>query len=352
MTVVATVLALASVFDEAAVLLASVDNETPLAVLEKRARMPWPLLTLEAEREIAKRAEELPESTLRAWANDRALPAVTGALGFDDEALATIAGALEPRARDGSQTLAILADARRRYASKAFDGAVDLYGQVERQSALWPSALRERGWSFYQLDRPADALGVSVSLAAPWFPRLEHAEARLLEATVLLDKCRWAEARERVEPFTTIADLPAPADARQAFVATEVDSRWARSLDSPLVSRVRALVLDAAPQTEAGRALLAEVVHRGERLLIDELARERNEQRGVARRAWAIIYESLRGERHALEHGLGSPTRRSPELPPLGDDDVAWEFQTTWWRDELGAYRYIAADACPHEEGR
>ena len=50
-----------------------------------------------------------------------------------------------------------------------------------------------------------DALGATVSLAAPYFPAEDHAEARLLKATVLLDHCRFAEAREIITPAIELA---------------------------------------------------------------------------------------------------------------------------------------------------
>ena len=46
------------------------------------------------------------------------------------------------------------------------------------------------------------------------------------------------------------------------------------------------------------------------------------------------------------EQGRETNQPRPTPPPPLGDDEVAWSSDGTFWRDELGNYRYTAGDAC------
>lgn len=344
-------LAQASVFDEAARL-----SSAPMSLetLEKAARLPWPALDERLETALGAKAEALSPQARRAWALDRALPMLAGELKATDEARRALVAALEEAvpstARRGE--LQRLSEARRLYAAGRLDDADAAYAAVKRASALWPDALRERAWTLLLLNRPADALGATVSLQAPWFHSEDHAEGRLLEATVLLGKCRWQEARERVAP---LVEPPPPLDpdlATQVLSSSQISDSWRDVLTSPLVERVRTLLLSDHPSTPDGQKRRQAVFALGERLVRDAITTLNQVRAEVARRALSVVYEAQRGERLLREEGHEPGQPRPVDPGPLGDDEVAWDFDGRWWKDELGLYRYVAGDACVQEAKR
>lgn len=338
----------ASPFDEAARLSsATVTNET----LEQAALLPWPALDEKLETALSQSVDKLSPQARRAWALDRALPMLSGELKADEEVGRALVAALEEAvpARSRRGELQRVTEARRLYAAGRFDDADATYADVGRTSALWPDALRERAWTLLMLGRPADALGATVSLQAPWFHAEDHAEGRLLEATVLLGKCRWQEARDRVEPLTVRPPPLDPAQASEKLLSPTIGEGWQDVLSSPLVERVRALLLTEPPTTPGGQQRRQAVLALGDRLVREAMATLVRAQADVARRALAVIYEAQRGERLLREAGHQPGQPRPSDPGPLEDDEVAWDFDGRWWKDELGLYRYVAGDACRQE---
>lgn len=344
-------IAWASSFDDAAALADGWNSSADPALLDAAAKLPWPLVDQALEQEIAANVRKLSTSARRAWVLDRVLPLLAGESSLPDDELAAVVETLEAEGARGID-LSLMNEARSMYANGAFKQAHDTYSKIERDSALWPDALRERAWTLLLLGRPADALGAAVSLRSPWFHVEDHAEARLLEANVLLEKCRWAEARKRVvalsEPVTTV-DTERIAEM---LLARTVPDDWSRHVESPLVARVRRSLLSTPPTTDAGRRRYDAVVELGKRLLREDIAAQRRAEQDVARRALSIAYEAIRAERLLRESGKEPAAPRTADLGPLDDDEVAWEFHDRWWRDEIGRYRYVAGDACVHEEKR
>jgi hypothetical protein len=323
------------------------DLARELRELEEAARVPWPLVPDEVETRIAERLASLDRASRQAWAADRALPALAGELPVAAAALPKILE--EIRSVAAPAALAALERARVHYARRELAEASARYAEVGRGSALWPQALKERAWTLLLLDRPMEALGATVSLGAPYFPSEDHAEARLLKATVLLERCRYAEARALVAP---VAEPPVVEPTEGEAVAwmragspPEPGTSWAVAWDSPLVRRIRLALPRAAGQRDA-------VERRGARLLLVAAREEAAARRELKARALAVRYEALKAERRLLEAG-GTPRRPGSVLPPpLDDDEVAWGFDGTFWRDELGSYRTVPADGCPTERAR
>lgn len=335
-----------------------------MEVLSKAALVPWPLLPDELERALATRLRELPDDARRAWAIDRALPVLAGELELPGDALEALLGELRQGARRTRKRhdLSSLEAARRAYSRRDLARAVRAYEAVTRESTLWPDALREQAWTLLLQGRPNEALGATVTLGAPYFPTVDHAEARLLEATVLLDRCRYDEARRKVEPVAgveipLIAEQEALELARTALAsnAPPQGEAWKRAWTSPLVIRARdalgpALVAaSAAPAVLDRRQAVAELTAR---LLARAALVELEVLRELKVRALSVRYEAFRGERGIVEQGVTLSTPQPVDPPALEDDEVAWSFDGTFWRDELGTYRYSAGDACPRRSER
>jgi len=322
------------------------------AELDLAARTRWPLLDPAVEAQLVANRARLDPEARRLWALDRALPMLAGEIPVDDAALREVieaaAASVAPRERARAGDLGLMEEARRAYAARDLRAAAERYGRVAKDSPLWSDALRERAWTLVILGRPEEALGSTVSLKAPYFPPEDQAEARLMKATVLLDRCRFEEARAEIAP---IADQGSSAlDEGQALAALRAGvppSAAVSAWNSPLVVRVREAL------AVAGEGALRErLITLGARLLTQSSAGLEEAARELRERALRLRYESIRTERGLLEEGIATERARPPALPPLGDDDIAWSFTGTFWRDELGAYRYSAGSACPRGKGR
>lgn len=285
------------------------------------ARLPWPVTTAAEDAELAAHAGALDAATRAAWGRDRLLPALAGLLPAEVARLA-----IEAAGTGGSSAMTVLDEARKAYGAGRSEEAVRLYGEVPQDSSLWPEALGERAWALGVLGRVEEALGAAVSLRAPYFAAREQVEAELLEATSLVGRCRFEEARALVDRI----------GARDVAAGRE----------SPLLARVRA-GLEVARRLRPERVVAVEALL--EQIAGDDARAREALRRSVRERALAIRYESLREERRLLESGLAPLVARKPEEGPLGDDEIAWTFDGTFWRDELGAYRVVAGDACPRE---
>jgi hypothetical protein len=323
-----------------------------IAALEAAARERWPLSSPEVEEALARNRDRLSVSARRSWAIDRALPMLAGELPVSDDVVRAVLGEVRSAAAtpSGSRSdLLRLEEARKAYASRDLKTAAARYAAVAQSSPLWPDALRERAWTLLLLGRPGDALGATVSLSAPYFPQHDHMEGRLMKASILLNRCRFDEARAVIAPLADSA--PATLTAEAAHQALESDTApamagGAAAWNAPLVVRVRAALGDlrTAPRREEDRSRITEL---GTRLLLEAFAADSEVLRDARERALAIRYESLRTERRFLEQGLATLPPARATLPPLEDDEIGWDFDGTWWRDELGSYRYTAGNACP-----
>ena len=321
--------------------------------LDAAAHIRWPLLDPAIEQVLIENRGRLGADARREWAYDRALPMLAGELPATDEVLRDVllevASATHAATARSNADLVQLQSARTAYAARQLKDAVARYAAVTQASPLWPDALRERAWTLLLLGRPGEALGATVSLGAPYFPYEDHAEARLMRATVLLQKCRFEEACTEV---AALADAPVEdlderaAAAAVASASAPAQPHTAAAWGAPLVSRVRS-ALAAVGALPPDDPLRRRLVSLGARLMQKAFETEIESTRDAKERALKIRYESLRTERGLLERGMRSraPT---PQAPPLLDDDeVAWSFDGTFWRDELGNYRYTAGDACP-----
>lgn len=344
-------LASASPFDDAAALSEAWKKSPDMSLLNDAARLPWPVVDAVIEHEIALNIRTLPADVRRAWVLDRALPVLSGKLDVPDDVLPALVETLEQE-EQRSGDLALMNQARRMYSEGAFKNAHDVYSKIERSSALWPDALRERAWTLLLLGQPADALGASVSLRSPWFHVEDHAEAHLLEANVLLEKCRWSEARERVAPLTKAVTTVDVERIPEMLLTEKIPDAWRPHIESPLVARVRRTLLLPPPTTASGRRRYDAIKEFGQGLLVEEITAQQRADKDVARRALSVVYEALRSERLLRETGSEPAASRVADLGPLNDDEVAWEFRDRWWRDEIGTYRYLAGDACERKEKR
>lgn len=322
--------------------LAGASDPVRLQLLGEAAALPWPAASEGLEAAIVDALPGLDAAARRAWARDRALPVLAGELAVTDDVRRLMLEELRVEGHPKHASTVALARARLLYRRGQVAEAESVYREVPRLTDAWPEALRERAWSLFVLGRTADALGSSVSLSAPWFPGEDNAEARLLAGAALVGRCRWEEARAVVAPLADAPQLSLdPNEAARFVAAADVPPSWSPVVASPLVARVRRLLLDEAsgPRREG---LIVLATRLAQEAATDQMALERE----VRRRALAVRYEALRGERRVREAGQEPKKAPAAELGQLDDDEVAWSFDGTWWIDELGTYRWSLGDAC------
>lgn len=358
--------------------LASATETRRAELLGEAARIPWPLASESVESALIEGRSALDPQSRRTWALDRALPMLQGELPASEEVLTEVLAELKQASLGADGDLPALQEARRMYAGGDVANAARRYSAVARGAGLWPDALRERAWALLLLGRPAEALGATVSLSAPYFALEEHTEGRLLRAMVFLERCRFEEARKEV---ASLADLALPVIDEETAMAVltagapDDADLWRRALASPLVLRARqalelagiAIAPGAAtdgvgavgPDGARNRTRQSELSQRRDalrslavRLVRDAAESEREALRELKERALRLRYETLREERALLESGLRPRKPRAPMPELLDDDEIAWRFDGTYWRDEIGAYRYAAGDACPGRDDR
>lgn len=317
--------------------------------LNSAAQAHWPLLDPAMEQVLVQHRAELDPAARRSWAIDRALPMLSGEIDVSDAVLKDVLSEvsrtlnIDPKRSD----LLKMEQARRDYSARELGRAATRYAAIEKESSLWPEALRERAWTLLLLGRPDDALGATVSLLAPYFAPEDHAEGRLMKATVFLERCRYDEARTEIAALAdALPERFTDDDARLALASGTAPGSPAARLawSSPLVVRARV----ALTQT-AGQPVHERVHATGVRLLKAAFVAESEVARDARERALKIRYESFRQQRGLLETNREATSPKPAALPSLEDDEVEWTFDGTFWRDELGTYRYTAADACPRE---
>jgi hypothetical protein len=277
------------------------------------------------------------------WARDRLLPVLAGELPASGELVDAMLALIGPTS---APSLEGLAAARRSYAGGRPSEAVRRYRMLEGTSEVW----REAAWTHYVAGDDARALGMGVTLAAPWLPSEDHAEGRLSTAMVMRDRCRFDEARRLVAPLLVAPPSEPPVNLSAVALAEgEVADGLVREVRAaPVVRRLREVLGEtSAPETAAGEALRQATNERitgSIRRAWDEAAEAR---RSIAERALSLRYDTLRAERALRSEGWTPQAPAAAEQPPVGDDEIVWTFRGIWWLDELGLYRSLAATLCP-----
>jgi tetratricopeptide (TPR) repeat protein len=97
--------------------------------------------------------------------------------------------------------LAFLALARVAYEATNYDGALYYYNKVPRLSPRRPTALFESAWTYFLKNDFNRAVGSFQSLHSPYYAQWYYPDLYILEATVYLNLCKFAVAKEAVVSF-------------------------------------------------------------------------------------------------------------------------------------------------------
>lgn len=275
--------------------------------------------------------------------------------------------------------------------TSTYETAGRYYDQVQEGSSLWLDSLFELGWTYFHLKRLDRVLGQLHTLNSPYFEDRYYPEARVLEALILFRTCRFNEVLVVVARFLRdYRPLRKELDAQLGGDRTDAEFYWylaslASDKESLSVSlrrifnaalndrelqRVFKLVSKLGAEQEGLAKLkrntnatayaqaLSDDLGRVRNVMISEagsmarrrLSRVREDLTEIIRQGLRIKYEALRARRNSINDEVRTAmaeTAAAANDPREEDDEhVVWEFDGSYWRDELGGYTYDVETRC------
>jgi tetratricopeptide (TPR) repeat protein len=287
--------------------------------------------------------------------------------------------------------LAFLQLARIHYQNRQNRYAIFYYGRMPWGGERWLEGLWEASWAHYRIGDYEKALGNLLTLQSPYFKDEYFPESYVLKAIVYYENCRYPEARQVLEQFSSIFD-PVYAELVRITAAQRTPDGWyelVRDAATHPGSAATRKILKVAFSDQNVRRLAESVGEMeremdvglgrrrpefrdsafgkdlGERLrksrasIVDELGArtraklelERDELRQLLAQALRIQIEVSRKEREALEGSLakGSQVEVVRDLKyshAVSDEHLYWPYEGEFWRDELGTYSYTLTKGC------
>jgi tetratricopeptide (TPR) repeat protein len=295
------------------------------------------------------------------------------------------------RADQELRELAFLQLARIHYQNRQNRYAIFYYGRMPWGGERWLEGLWEASWAYYRIGDYEKALGNLLTLQSPYFKDEYFPESYVLKAIVYYENCRYPEARQVLEQFSSIYN-PVYEELVRLTAAQRTPDGWyelVRNAERHPGSAATRKILKIA-FSDQNVAHLAESVGEMEREvdvgigrrrpefresalgkeLVDKLrvsraaaveelgARtraklelERDGLRQLLAQALRIQIEVSRKEREALEGSLakGSQVEVVKNLKyshAVSDEHLYWPYEGEFWRDELGTYSYTLTKGC------
>jgi tetratricopeptide (TPR) repeat protein len=287
--------------------------------------------------------------------------------------------------------LARISLARSLYSMGEFDDSIAEYGRIRQSSEYWLPALFESAWGYFQIDQFNRALGNLHSLNSPFFNDEYYPEAPLLQAVILFYNCRFAEVRAAIDEFNyvypplreqleeTMSTLATNADHYEFVVSlseqTErrFDARLQQIVNATLSDRSVRNALESLDQldreidvvntadpgwanSELAQYLRSELAGTRERtvgmageLVRNRLTAIRDELRQKERDAAAILVETDLAEADAISADLAGELATGSAgqtVETATREEMSWEFEGEYWKDELGYYYYDIESQC------
>ncbi len=284
---------------------------------------------------------------------------------------------------------AFLQLARIHYQNRQNRYAIFYYGKMPWGGENWLEGLWEASYAHYRIGDYEKTLGNLLTLQSPYFKDEYYPESYVLKAIVYYENCRYPEARQVLESFTSIYEpvhdelarltaTPRPAQAyyelvqandrvggmtRKIMKLAHTDQNVRRlaesirevedEMDRGIGGR-RPEFRQSALAKRLGEALTAEkasLVEEAGARARGKLEYERDQLRTLLAQALRIRIEVSRKEREALEGSLakGSQVDVVRDLKystAVSDEHLYWPYEGEFWRDELGTYSYTLTRGC------
>jgi len=285
--------------------------------------------------------------------------------------------------------LAFLQLARIHYQNRQNRYAIFYYGKMPWGGERWLEGLWEASYAHYRIGDYEKTLGNLLTLQSPYFRDEYYPESYVLKAIVYYENCRYPEARQVLDQFSSLYE-PVYEDlvrltgeartpdayyelvrrraaeggvARKIFKLAETDQNVARVVDSIGAMEREMDVGLGGRRPEFRDAHLGKQLHdklaADRATLVEEagqrmrgkLEYERDQLRQLLAQALRIQIEVSRKEREALEGSLakGSQVEVVRDLKyshAVSDEHIYWPYEGEFWRDELGTYSYTLTKGC------
>lgn len=95
----------------------------------------------------------------------------------------------------------IIREARVKIEDKKYEEALDLYEQIDKRSYKWPYILMDKAWAHYYLKDYNRALGLTVTYKSPLLESYFFPEAEVLMALSYYNLCLWDDSLKVVDHF-------------------------------------------------------------------------------------------------------------------------------------------------------
>jgi hypothetical protein len=285
-----------------------------------------------------------------------------------------------------------LAMARVFYSAGEYNKAIKYYSRIPRSSKLWPLALFESSWAYFQLDLFNKALGNLHTLNSPFFSDAYFPEAPILSAVLFFYNCRYPRVRYALEEFDfSYAPLKdelegvlkkyEDSSAMYAWMQklrggeAEEDEKLTRILaaslgDQELLRKIKLVEaiekeskkLDTLSGTWKGSPLGTQVLQdtavaqefavtgAGD-LAKQRLERVKRELEDYIVNRERILFEISRAEKGEIDADMkaGMVVERNVKdvaKIDVTDEQLYWTFDGEYWRDELGFYLFDVKTEC------
>jgi tetratricopeptide (TPR) repeat protein len=307
---------------------------------------------------------------------------LTGKLADDD---------LEPEERQLLE-LTWLGMARVFYSVGEYNKAIKYYSLIPRKSPVWPKALFESSWAYFQLDKANKALGNLHTINSPFFARSYFPEAPILSGVIFFYNCKYARVRYELEEFE-FTYLPIKDELEQVIADNQDPGKmveWLRDLQSgkssadEKITRILAASLDdkqiqrklkliEATSVELGKieklpstwkssalggALVQDATVAREfainelgELVQSRLKRVRDQIVDLNVNRERILFEVERAERGEIEAEMRAEMQLDSNVTgakrvAVTDEELYWTFDGEYWKDELGYYFFTVNTEC------
>mgnify|MGYP006189166371 CR=1 FL=1 len=277
------------------------------------------------------------------------------------------------------------------YSTGQYDQSLKYYGRISRRSAMWPTALFESSWAYFQVDQYNKALGNLHSLNSPFFSDQYFPEGPILSAVIFFYNCKYERVRNTLDEF--MFEYEPVLGEVQAVLASKAEDpeamyEWLLQVRdgaaNPELAQVANTALD--DQQIKNKLLLLEAIQTeletiedmpkawkssglastllqdntlaasfaksdAGTLAVQRLERVSRELQDFILEQEKILFEVLRAERGEIQADLRSEMQVSADVTKkpkveVSDEELYWTFDGEYWRDELGTFQYTMTKGC------
>lgn len=318
-----------------------------------------------------------------------------------DMALATFQRMSESRqgvsVTDTNKVAAQMAIARTLYQKQDFEGAIEAYSQIPRDTLMWHDAVFEQAWAMLRAARFRSALSNFQTLHSTYYEDFYMPESLLLRAIVYLYICKYDEMEKVLGLFERtygpvrrqIGDFMHSASDATAYYAEIEKANTVKRTDKSMNLRLpyivtrnildegdikrslgylrrlsdereRVEVNSAFRATPLGQYALKILINRtkNSKIAVGDMVKVhlnnmRAELKDLYEQAGFIRYEMINGKKEVIKKKIANKDVSSEQIDDRIDRKFYiqngfeyYPFQGEYWLDEIGNYHYLGKQSC------